>query len=118
MINKHLISSRLELSKLSSLSVKGYPSSQVYENADTDKLDFIKFNKSKSGIYMWTHRDSGKNYVGSSINISSRFNSYYSLSYLIKRKSSHIYNPLFLHGYSSFSITILKYINISNFSKD
>jgi group I intron endonuclease len=116
--SKHPMSSRLELSKLYSLPVKGYASSQVYENADIDKLDFIKSNKCKSGIYMWTYRDSGKNYVGSSINISSRFNSYYSLPYLIRRKSSHICNALSLYGYSSFSITILEYIDISNLSKD
>jgi len=33
----------------------------VYNNADTDKLRILTDNKSKAGIYLWTHIESGKN---------------------------------------------------------
>lgn len=38
----------------------------VFSDADKDKLDILKYIKGKSGIYMWTNKLNGKNYVGSS----------------------------------------------------
>lgn len=103
---------------LNNLPNKGYPSSKVYLNADIDKLEIIKDNKGKAGVYLWTHSISGATYVGSSIDISKRLNSYYSLSYLTRRKKSYICNALALHGYSAFSFTILEYIELTDLSKD
>lgn len=105
-------------SYFNNISKKGYPSSKVYFNADTDKLDIIKDNKDKAGIYLWTHINSGATYVGSSIDISKRLNSYYSLSYLTRRKKSYICNALALHGYSAFSFTILEFIELTDLPKD
>jgi group I intron endonuclease len=106
------------LNNFNNMSKKGYPSSKVYLNTDTDKLDIIKDNKGKAGIYLWTHISSGATYVGSSTDISKRLNSYYSLSYLTRRKKSYICNALALHGYSAFSFTILEYIELTDLSKD
>lgn len=39
----------------------------VFYDADKDKLNILKYIKGKSGIYMWTNKLNGKNYVGSSI---------------------------------------------------
>jgi hypothetical protein len=103
---------------LSNNSIIGFPSNQFYENTDTDKLDIFQDNKGKAGIYIWSNKKSGKFYVGSSIDLSIRFSSYYSLPYLIRRKSSYICNALLKDGYSNFSLTILEYIDISNLSKD
>jgi hypothetical protein len=113
-----LLNKSINLDILNNLSKKGYPSSQVYFNADTDKLDIIKDNKGKTGIYLWTHISSGKTYVGSSIDLSKRLNSYYSLSYLTRRNKSYICNALSHHGYSAFSFTILEYIDLTGLSKD
>jgi group I intron endonuclease len=66
---------------------------------------------------MWTHIESGKIYIGSAIDLSKRFSQYYSKSYL-KRNKSYINNALSLHGFSSFSLTILEYVEITNLSKD
>lgn len=38
----------------------------VYDNADKEKAIAIKSNRKKSEIYRWTHRKSGKTYIGSS----------------------------------------------------
>ena len=113
-----LLNKSINLDILNNLPKKGYPSSQVYLNADTDKLDIIKDNKGKTGIYLWTHISSGNTYVGSSIDLSKRLNSYYSLSYLTRRNRSYICNALSNHGYSAFSFTIIEYIDLSGLSKD
>jgi group I intron endonuclease len=84
----------------------------IYKNADTDKLRILTENKNRAGIYQWTHNESGKIYIGSAINLSKRLSFYYSISNLTKK--SYIYNALLLHGYSSFSLTILEYVNITN----
>jgi hypothetical protein len=39
----------------------------VYSYADIDKLKVLEYVKGKSGIYMWTNKLNGKNYVGSSV---------------------------------------------------
>src|SRR5690606_18713159 len=105
-INLKLFSTFLQNKSIYSLDKKRYPSSLVYLNADTDRLDIITDNKGKAGIYLWTHKDSGKVYVGSSIDISKRLNSYYSLSYLIRINKSYICNALLKDSYSAFSFTI------------
>jgi hypothetical protein len=41
-----------------------------YSNGDTHKLQILTDNKGKSGIYLWTHLESDKNYVGSALDFS------------------------------------------------
>jgi hypothetical protein len=47
--------------------------SKIYLNADKDKLDILKENKGKSGIYLWENIENGKIYIGSSINLTFNF---------------------------------------------
>ena len=49
-----------------------------YNNADTQKESIL--NKSKAGVYCWTHIESGKKYVGSSIDFYRRFMQYYNIN--------------------------------------
>ena len=82
----------------------------IYSNADTPKLDIFKDNENKSGIYRWLNLESGKSYIGSSVNLRRRFNQYYGIKFLIKyAKSSIIYKALLKEGYSKFSLEILEY---------
>lgn len=82
----------------------------TYSNADTQKLNLFKDNKNKSGIYRWVNIESGKSYIGSSVNLWRRFNQYYSLKFLTKyAKSSIIYKTLLKQGYSKFRLEILEY---------
>jgi group I intron endonuclease len=90
----------------------------VYANAESDKSQILLDNKNKAGIYLWTHVESSKIYIGSAVNLSKRLRDYYSKEYLSNRKTSYICNALLHHGYSAFSLTILKYIDISNLSKE
>lgn len=57
-----------------------------------------------------------KRYIGSAVDLSKRLKSYYSPSHL-KRVDNYICRALLLHGYSSFSLTILEFIDITNLSK-
>ena len=98
-------------------NVKSFNSNKVkpevsYINADFQKLQIIKDNKKKVGIYSWTNKVNGKIYIGSSMNLSSRFTSYYSLAFLtkeLKTSQSIIYKALLKYGYSNFQLDILEY---------
>ena len=90
----------------------------IYHNPDRDKSRILSDLKGKTGIYQWTHNESGKIYVGSAVNLSERMSSYFSSAYLERFKSMHICNALRLHGYSAFSLSILLYVDIpTNLSK-
>lgn len=43
-----------------------YPALIVYHNVDTNKSQILSDNRGKAVIYLWTHLESGKIYVGSS----------------------------------------------------
>ena len=86
------------------------PSVLSYTNADTQKESILNDNKSKSGIYCWTHIESGKRYVGSSVDLYRRFMQYYNIKYIIRaNKSSMICRALLKYGYSNFKLEILEY---------
>ena len=61
---------------------------------------------------MWTHNVSGKRYLGSAFDLSKRMYLYFFIKYLECNKSIYISNALLHHGNSSFSLTILEYIDI------
>ena len=84
----------------------------TYPNSLKDKRIICIDNKGKSGIYRWNNLKTNKNYIGSSGNLSCRFNNYYSSRYLIaelEKSSSIIYRSILKHGYSKFSLDILEY---------
>jgi group I intron endonuclease len=89
----------------------------IYNNADIDKLQILKDNKGRTGIYMWVH-ESGKIYVGSAVDLSKRISEYFSIKYLDNNKKMYICNALNHHGYAAFSLLILEYIDIANLSKE
>jgi|SRR5690606_10474746 len=81
---------------------------KVYSNADTDKLQILSDNKGKAGIYQWTHKESGKKYIGSAIDLSKRLKHYYSYNYISShRRNMTINKALLKYSYSSFSFLIL-----------
>jgi group I intron endonuclease len=89
----------------------------IYSNADIDKSTILAENKGKTGIYKWVHIESGKFYIGSAVDLSKRFQNYYSLSHL-KQVDNYIARALLFHGYEAFSLSILEHIDISNLSKE
>lgn len=74
---------------------------RVYANVDTLKLEILKENKNKSGVYCFTNLTNGKKYVGSSTNLRKRFLVYYNTNKLIKNYCMSINRALLKYGYSS-----------------
>lgn len=80
-----------------------------YEDADTDKVQILADNRKKAGVYLWVNNVSGNKYVGSSISLSVRMYTYYSLRSLAKSN-----RPLLKYGFSKFSLYILEYCTSEN----
>lgn len=88
----------------------------TYLNSDTQKLDILNQNQGKTGVYRWTSRESGKSYVGSSVDLKARLKNYFKISYLegeFKIKKSLIHRAILKHGSSGFSLDILKYCDVT-----
>jgi hypothetical protein len=90
----------------------------IYNNADTNKSKILKDNNFFAGVYQWKHIKTGRIYIGSSNNLSQRLKEYYSNAHLKHNKNSYISRALLVHGYSEFSLTIFKYIDITGLSKE
>jgi group I intron endonuclease len=89
---------------------------KTYINAYKYKDLILKENKNKSGVYRWNNIVTGKSYIGSSINLSKRFNEYYNLKSLQKnlsRSPSIIYNSIINYGHINFNLDILEYCNLN-----
>lgn len=87
-----------------------------YKNGDTDKIKILADNRKKAGVYLWINKINGNKYVGSSINISVRRYTYYSLRSLAK-SNRPIDRALLKHGFSNFSLEILEYCTVDNVLK-
>ena len=86
-------------------STKSIKPAEIYTNADTQKLQILKENQNKSGIYRLINKDTGKSYIGSSVNLSKRFTWYYSFKNINNRASnSLISRALLKYGYSKFRV--------------
>jgi group I intron endonuclease len=86
-----------------------------YEHIIRDKYIIYKENKNKVGIYRFLNKINGKSYVGSSTNLGTRLNIYFSKKAMysrLKTKKSIIYDALLRHGYDDFTLEILEYCNI------
>src|SRR5690606_9917718 len=106
---------KIEISKVAVPIVA--PEYKVYKNAETDKLQVLTENEGKAGIYLWTHKESGKKYIGSAVDLSKRLSKYYSPLEL-KVADNYISRAIICHSHSAFSLSILEYIDISHLSKD
>lgn len=113
------VTNRLSLSKM----IRTYSTSTtkpntgfvaVFHDADKDKLNILKFIKGKSGIYMWTNKLNGKNYVGSSVDLNRRILEYYNINRLLNEKSMPINVALLKYGYQNFTFTILDICDTDN----
>jgi len=94
------------------LTSKEIKSLFFYEFPVASKKDIYKNNNRKTGIYLWTHKASGKKYVGSSLNISQRLVKYFSRSCLLREKErnqSAIYRAILKYGLSEFSFEIVEH---------
>lgn len=89
---------------------------KIYHNAETNRSKIYSDNLGKPGIYQWTHIESGKRYIGSSIDLTRRLRRYFSLMEL-KRVYNYICRAILSHTHSAFILTIYEYIDISHLEK-
>lgn len=83
---------------------------RVYINPDKDKELIVDENRGRAGIYRWVHIESGKSYVGSAKNFSTRFKQYFNYNHLTApKRNMTIYKALLKYGYAEFRLEILEY---------
>ena len=85
----------------------------IYDDADKNKLYIFADNRNKIGIYRWINKINGNTCIGSSVNISVRMYTYYSLQSSAK-SNRPIDRALLKHGFSNFSLEILEYTDINS----
>lgn len=84
----------------------------IYSNLWTNKVEILKTNKGKSGVYRFNNLITGNSYIGASINISRRLRCYLSVGFIenkVNKSTSNIYSSLLKHNYVNFSLDILEY---------
>lgn len=85
----------------------------IYDDADKDKLNILADNRNRIGIYRWINKINGNTYIGSSVSISVRMYTYYSLRSLAK-SNRLIDRALLKYGFSNFALEILEYTDKNN----
>lgn len=80
-----------------------------YKNSALEKVKILEDNIKERGVYCWINNINNKIYVGSSINLTTRFYKYYSLRYLNNTKTP-ICNAFKKYGFNNFSLVILEYL--------
>lgn len=86
---------------------------RVYLNPDKEKELIVNENKGRTGIYRWVHIESGKSYIGSAKNLSSRFKQYFNYNHIsYPTRNMIIYKALLKYGYAGFRLEILEYCSL------
>jgi hypothetical protein len=98
-------------------TVSPKPKGVKYDNADTDKLRILSENKGKIGVYMWINLETGKRYIGSSVDLKRRFLEYFNVNRLLRDSSMTINRALLKYGYSKFSLDILEYCSLDELAE-
>lgn len=84
----------------------------TYPDAELYKLNMLKDNKNKAGVYRWVNKLNGKTYIGSSTNLRRRLIQYYTLRDILRNLTigrSRILNVILSDGYSNLQFEILEY---------
>lgn len=105
-------------SSYSTLSSGNIVAIKIYSS--DQKIQILKENKNKSGIYQLKNNINGKTYIGSSTNLGIRLRCYLQICFLtnaIKKNKSLIYRALLKYGYCNFSFEILEYCSAENCTK-
>jgi len=87
---------------------------KYYNNPYENKKLIYSENKNKCGIYRWYNLMNHKTYIGSSIELRSRFYDYFSINNMkngLLKYNSNIYKALIKYNYSQFRLDIIRYCN-------
>lgn len=83
-----------------------------YNNFKQNRVDILKEQKSKSGVYCFINKINGNSYVGSSINLGSRMINYLNNSFLKSKQNVNvpIVKALLKYYQENFILLILEYV--------
>jgi group I intron endonuclease len=87
-----------------------------YNNLKEDRINILKEQKNKSGVYYLINKTNGHAYIGSSINLSSRMRNYLNNTFLKSKQNINmpIVKALLKYDQSNFSLWILEYVEPNN----
>ncbi len=85
---------------------------KIYDNFKQDRVNILKQQKNKSGVYCLINKINGHCYVGSSINLASRMKNYLNKAFLKTKQNINmpIIKALFKYDQSNFTLLILEYV--------
>lgn len=86
----------------------------AYDNFKEDRVNILKEQKDKSGIYCLINKNNGHSYVGSSINLASRMRNYLNTAFLKSKQNINmpIVKALLKYNPSNFKLLILEYVDL------
>lgn len=95
-----------------SYNLKNLKPIKVYTNLKQDRVNILKQQRDKSGVYFLINKVNGHGYVGSSINLAYRMKNYLNNSFLISKQNVNmpIVKALLKYDQSNFSLLILEYV--------
>lgn len=85
---------------------------KVYNSLKEDKVQILKDQKDKYGVYCLINNINGHAYVGSSLNLASRMKNYLNNTFLKSKKNANmpIVKALLKYDQSNFTLLILEYV--------
>lgn len=89
---------------------------KVYDNFKEYRVNIIKEQRDKSGVYCLINKVNGHSYVGSSMNLASRMRNYLNKAFLKSKQNANmpITKALLKYDYYNFSLLILEYAELEN----
>lgn len=89
---------------------------KVYDNFKESRINILKEQRDKSGVYCLINKVNGHAYVGSSMNLASRMRNYLNKAFLKSKQNANmpITKALLKYDHSNFSLLILEYVELVN----
>nr|YP_009072337.1 GIY-YIG endonuclease [Sclerotinia borealis]AIJ56792.1 GIY-YIG endonuclease [Sclerotinia borealis] len=89
---------------------------KVYDNFKEYRVNILKEQRDKSGVYCLINKVNGHAYVGSSMNLASRMRNYLNKAFLKSKQNANmpITKALLKYDHSNFSLLILEYVELVN----
>lgn len=96
--------------------IQNFNAVKVYDNLKENRVNILKEQRDKSGVYCLINKVNGHSYVGSSMNLASRMRNYLNKAFLKSKQNANmpITKALLKYDYSNFSLLILEYVELVN----
>lgn len=93
-------------------NIQSFKVVKVYDNLNENRVDILKEQKDKSGVYCLINIVNGHTYVGSSINLASRMRNYLNKAFLKSKQNANmpITRALLKYDHLNFTLLILEYV--------